>query len=77
MTEATGRPVTQSNPRLRPPAHSAAYMHGGRDMLSSLNCALEWAFYVAVRRFVFSAADRLCCRLPAGSQLQHVGLPPR
>jgi hypothetical protein len=48
-------------------------MRGDRDLLSSLNCALEWVFCVAVRRFVFSAADRLCRRLPAGSQLQHAG----
>jgi hypothetical protein len=52
-------------------------MHADRDLLSSLNCALEWVFSVAVCRFVFSAADRLCCRLPAGSQLQRAGLPPR
>jgi len=52
-------------------------MHGDRDLLSSLNCALEWVFCVAVRRFVFSAADRLCCRLPAGSQLQRASLPLR
>jgi hypothetical protein len=52
-------------------------MHGARDLLSSLNCALDWVFGVAVRRFVFSAADRLCCRLPAGSQVQRAGLPPR
>jgi len=30
-------------------------MHRDRDLLWSLNCALEWVFCVAVRLFVFSA----------------------